>query len=312
MEIKKRKEEALLKSKKAKMRILEMKKKKMEIEKKLPKTLLNTQGSHERIKKGLKANYKTLSLKRKKKEVRGLGVKVIKAEMNSVSKRADYLCRVSIFKTTKSTKVVRPSNRKPSYPVSRTVYWEENLVFDIDEILTDGKQHSFANKNSTSKILKTEKPKQGEEEEGATPNLLVKPEPKKLQKQVSFQVKSVYQKFQEIKEEFIYFNVYEYYDQGEEIFLCSSKISIADIMKRTNRFLFNLLVNDKKLGQLKIGKGHQSSTTGSSKSATGARSTSRWTGPASAKRPPASNPTRTGCACADSLLQGRPKQTYRR
>ena len=105
MKIKKRKEEAILKSKQAKMKILEMKKKKREIEKKLPKTLLNTQGSHERIKNGIKSNYKTLSLKRKRREKKGLGIKVIKAEMNSVSKRADYLCRVSIFKTTKSTKV---------------------------------------------------------------------------------------------------------------------------------------------------------------------------------------------------------------
>jgi len=83
------------------MRILELKKKKRQIEKKLPKTLLNTQGSREKI----KSNYKTLSLKRKKIKKKGLGVKVIKAEMNSVSKRAGYLCRVSIFKTTKSTKV---------------------------------------------------------------------------------------------------------------------------------------------------------------------------------------------------------------
>jgi hypothetical protein len=85
------------------MKLLEMKKKR-EIEVKKPKTLLNAQGSHEKLHKSKKARFKAMSLK-KKKENRGLGIKVIKAEMNSVSKRADYLCRVSIFKTTKSTKV---------------------------------------------------------------------------------------------------------------------------------------------------------------------------------------------------------------
>ena len=84
---------------------MELKKKK-EVEKMKPKTLLNTQGSHERITSKKRNKYKTLSLKRKKKnDLNGLGIKVIKAEMNSVSKRADYLCRVSIFNTTKSTKV---------------------------------------------------------------------------------------------------------------------------------------------------------------------------------------------------------------
>ena len=85
-------------------------------------------------------------------------------------------------------------------------------------------------------------------------NLLAKPALGKFQKQVSFQVKSIYQKFYEMRHEHIYFNIYEYYDQGEEIFLCSTKITIGEIMKRTNRFLFNLLINDKKLGQLKIGR----------------------------------------------------------
>ena len=249
------------------MRILEIKKKKRQIEKKLPKTLLNTQGSHERILKINKSNYKTLSLKRKKKKVKkALGIKVIKAEMNSVSKRAGYLCRVSIFKTTKSTKVsenLENLNYKPSHPVSRAIYWEENLTFDIDEILAENKRHTFADKNSTSKILKSEKKQSENEKENSKENnkenhdesgMLNKPKLGKFQKQVSFQVKSVYQKFAELKNEFIYFNIYEYYDQGEEIFLCSTKITIGEIMKRTNRFLFNLLINDKKLGQLKIGK----------------------------------------------------------
>jgi hypothetical protein len=133
------------------------------------------------------------------------------------------------------------------------IYWEENLVFDIDEILAEKKRHTFADKNSASKILKSQ---EGDDKEN---QLMPKPKDNKLQKQVSFQVKSLRQKFEEMKDEFIYFNIYEYYDQGEEIFLCSTKISIAQIMKRTNRFLFNLLVNDKKLGQLKIGNFKQNS-----------------------------------------------------
>ena len=104
IEARKKKEQALLKSKQAKMKILEIKKKREVEKRKKPKTLLNAQGSHERI-RNLKNNYKTMSLKKQKKKKKGLGVKVIKAEMNSVSKRADYLCRVSIFQTTKSTKV---------------------------------------------------------------------------------------------------------------------------------------------------------------------------------------------------------------
>lgn len=199
--------------------------------------------------------------------------------------------------------------------MSRTVYWEENLTFDIDEILTDGKRHSFANKNSSSKILKTEKDKSSEKEKKANgdsepSDLLIKPQPKKLQKQVSFQVKSVYQKFQDIRDEFIYFNIYEYYEQGEEIFLCSSKISIAEIMKRTNRFLFNLLVNDKKLGQLKIGKSQKNSTIGCSKSARSARSISQSTEPRFSEMPGASSPSRIERGFGDSRSQGTRKQIF--
>jgi len=115
IEEKKRLDQALLKSQQAKMRLLEMKKKK-EIERKKPKTLLNAQGSHERLKQKKRTNFKTMSLKRKKKEKRGLNIKVIKAEMNSVSKRADYLCRVSIFQHTRSTKVglTSPAARCPA------------------------------------------------------------------------------------------------------------------------------------------------------------------------------------------------------
>jgi len=141
------------------------------------------------------------------------------------------------------------------------VYWEENLNFDIDEILAENKRHTFGNKNSTSKILKNAKSENKEDKENKEnkdkeedSNLLAKPTLGKFQKQVSFQVKSIYQKFYEMRNEHIYFNIYEYYDQGEEIFLCSTKITIGEIMKRTNRFLFNLLINDKKLGQLKIGR----------------------------------------------------------
>jgi ABC-type microcin C transport system permease subunit YejB len=129
------------------------------------------------------------------------------------------------------------------------------LVFDIDEILAENKRHTFADKNSTSKILKQKKSEDKENEENEEDsNTLNKPALGKFQKQVSFQVKTIHQKFSELKNEYIYFNIYEYYDQGEEIFLCSTKITIGEIMKRTNRFLFNLLINDKKLGQLKIGK----------------------------------------------------------
>lgn len=103
IEEQKKKEQTLLKSKQAKKKLLEMKKKR-EVELKKPKTLLNAQGSHEKLYKNKKNRFKAMSMKRKK-ESKGLGIKVIKAEMNSVSKRADYLCRVSIFKTTKSTKV---------------------------------------------------------------------------------------------------------------------------------------------------------------------------------------------------------------
>ena len=77
-------------------------------EKKKPrlKKLLTTQDSQEKIMKKLNPKRKALSLKRKSKEKKGLGVKVIKAEMNSVSKRADYLCKISFAQTNKSTKVI--------------------------------------------------------------------------------------------------------------------------------------------------------------------------------------------------------------
>lgn len=150
------------------------------------------------------------------------------------------------------------------------IYWEESLSFDLDEILAVNKRHTFADKESTSKILRKGRSQEDDKENSG----LAAPPMNRLQKQVSFQVKSQQQKFAELKDEFIYFNIYEHYDQGEEIFLCGTKISVGQIMKRTNRFLFNLLVKDKKLGQLKIGKPDQSSTTAFSNAGGPRRSTS--------------------------------------
>lgn len=50
-------------------------------------------------------NRKALSLKKKKVEKQGIQLKIIKADMNTVTKRADYLCKVTVCNQTLSTKV---------------------------------------------------------------------------------------------------------------------------------------------------------------------------------------------------------------
>ena len=51
---------------------------------------------------------KSIALKKKQLEIknRSIGIKIVKAEMNSVSKRAHYLCKITIGETDKCTKVL--------------------------------------------------------------------------------------------------------------------------------------------------------------------------------------------------------------
>lgn len=50
-------------------------------------------------------NRKARSLKKKKLDKQGIQFKIIKADMNTVTKRADYLCKITLCNETLSTKV---------------------------------------------------------------------------------------------------------------------------------------------------------------------------------------------------------------
>lgn len=75
----------------------------------------------------------------------------------------------------------------------------------------------------------------------------------KVKNPTSFELSDENNKLENFKEELIKFSIYEYYDQGQEIFLCSTKLKVCDMMKRTNKFLFDLHIKNKQLGKLKIG-----------------------------------------------------------
>lgn len=75
-----------------------------------------------------------------------------------------------------------------------------------------------------------------------------------LKKEVSFQVETTKSKLQWIQEEYITFCLKEHYGEGQDILVCSAKIKVSDVLKRTSRFLFDLTSKEKVLGHLKIGR----------------------------------------------------------
>lgn len=77
---------------------------------------------------------------------------------------------------------------------------------------------------------------------------------KNLKKEVSFQVETTKSKLERIKGEYIHFSLKEHYGEGQEIMVCSAKIKVADVLKRTTRFLFDMTSKEKVLGHLKIGR----------------------------------------------------------
>lgn len=132
--------------------------------------------------------------------------------------------------------------------MSRTIYWEESLFFDYKTI-QENKQDKENNKSQSENTNLEDNPNSKEAQ---------KPKANKTDQNTKnlnpFKFSMQNNILEQIKEEFIKFCIYEYYDQGQEIFLCSTKIKITDMMKKTNKFLFDLYIKEKQLGRLKIGK----------------------------------------------------------
>ena len=105
--------------------------------------------------------------------------------------------------------------------MSRTIYWEEVLFFEYKKIIIP---ENIQNEN---------------EENGKGSNSFEISDPKKL--------------LERMKDEYIKFSIFEHYHQGQEIFLCSTKLKIEDLLKKNNKFLFDLFIKEKQLGTLKIG-----------------------------------------------------------
>lgn len=151
--------------------------------------------------------------------------------------------------------------------MSRTIYWEELLFFSYElmhkskqneEKIKDENNHIDQNNKvidpekinkEISKEIDPRKNNPTEDVPSSKDNVI------KINKKIpnTFELSDPNPKLEDFKEEFIKFSIYEYYDQGQEIFLCSTKLKVGEMMRKTNKFLFDLSIKNKQLGKLKIG-----------------------------------------------------------
>ena len=141
---------------------------------------------------------------------------------------------------------------KPSYPVSRTIYWEELLFFSIKDLLSEHLNAAEKENHSRNLSLNIENS--------------ARPDSKSIQTKLKAPSKAMNREeflktLKKNKNEIVNFAIYEFYDQGAEILICTHKMQISELVKKTTRFLFDITFKQKVLGKLKIGNLYKKSLT---------------------------------------------------